>query len=150
MWKVRDTTISKTKYRCYSPTQMVNALLKVRETGAPIKTTARQYDVIEQHEFNKRPKTTQYNRSSQQPGTSGMSKPESTTVTRSEDVESDNDVCCVCNLFTPQEVYKSSSLIFVKWVECDECGHWVHLGFCTEVRVIRRGEKYLCPHCNLI
>ncbi|KAL4226892.1 hypothetical protein ACF0H5_014870 [Mactra antiquata] len=47
MWKVRDTTISKTKYRCYSPTQMVNALLKVRETGAPIKTTARQYGVPE-------------------------------------------------------------------------------------------------------
>ena len=38
---------SKTKYRCYSPTSMEKALEKLRETGAPIKTTAREYGIPE-------------------------------------------------------------------------------------------------------
>ena len=37
----------KIKYRCYSPTSMQNAIQEVRETGAPIKTTAREYGIPE-------------------------------------------------------------------------------------------------------
>ena len=37
----------KIKYRCYSLTSMQNAIQEVRETGAPIKTTAREYGIPE-------------------------------------------------------------------------------------------------------
>lgn len=84
-------------------------------------------DVIHQHENNKSQKKTVSDKSTQQASTSGTSKPRNYPVTRSEDVdsdssESDTDLCCVCNLFTPKEV-SSSSLIFVKWVQCGACEH---------------------------
>ncbi|KAH3737681.1 hypothetical protein DPMN_044274 [Dreissena polymorpha] len=31
----------------------------------------------------------------------------------------DEEKCCVCNLFTPQEVSGATSLIFTKWAQCD-------------------------------
>ena len=37
----------KIKYRCYSLTSMQNAIQEVKETGAPIKTTAREYGILE-------------------------------------------------------------------------------------------------------
>ncbi|XP_053401883.1 uncharacterized protein LOC123566337 isoform X2 [Mercenaria mercenaria] len=47
MWKVRDAKVPQRKYRCYSPTSMVTALEKVRQTGAPVKTTAREFGIPE-------------------------------------------------------------------------------------------------------
>lgn len=62
----------------------------------------------------------------------------------------DDEVCCVCNKFTPDAIRYAVSLVFVKWAECDalNCGHWTHLGFCTETRVVRKGDKFFCPHCK--
>lgn len=60
----------------------------------------------------------------------------------------EEDKCCVCHQFTPQEVRQSVSLIFTKWAQCDLCEHWVHLIYCTETRVVRRGDSFLCPHCK--
>ena len=82
---------------------------------------------------------------------SGVSKPKK-APSRSEDIDSDSfldsdsELCCVCNLFTPREIRNSSSLIIVKWVECSNCGHWVDLGYCTKVRVVRGDDNFLCHH----
>jgi len=43
---------------------------------------------------------------------------------------------------------ESPCLIFTKWVQCDECRDWVHLIYCTEKRVIRKGTGFVCPHCK--
>ena len=56
----------------------------------------------------------------------------------STDIESDmeseileNEKCCVCNKFTPDEVRSSISVIFTKWVECNnrKCLHLTHLKY---------------------
>ena len=72
----------------------------------------------------------------------------------SEDSDvSEEEKCCVCGLWTPKELSRSASIIFTKWVKCDgithgkPCQHWTHLTYCTNVRVIRRGDKFYCPHC---
>lgn len=69
------------------------------------------------------------------------------------DSDDDTEKCCVCGLFQPRELADCVSLTFVKWAECDgmrngqPCRHWTHLCFCSPVRVIRRGDKFFCPHC---
>ncbi|KAH3769545.1 hypothetical protein DPMN_170818 [Dreissena polymorpha] len=68
-------------------------------------------------------------------------------MSESNQDDSDTDVCCVCNLFTSVEVHNIASVVFVKWVQFDKCEKWVHLMFCTQVRIVRRGDKFLCPHC---
>jgi hypothetical protein len=55
----------------------------------------------------------------------------------------DDEKCCVCKLFTPEEVRESPCLIFTKWLHCDQCKHWVHLIYSTEKRVIRKGDVFL-------
>ncbi|XP_053391991.1 uncharacterized protein LOC128554706 [Mercenaria mercenaria] len=70
------------------------------------------------------------------------------------DSDDEQSLCCVCEKFTPTELSKSVSLVFAKWAQCDgmrndlPCMHWVHLIYCTPVRVIRKGDKFLCPHCD--
>jgi hypothetical protein len=61
----------------------------------------------------------------------------------------DEEKCCVCSKFTPEEVRRSTSVIFVKWAQCDNssCGHWVHLKFCSQTKVIRKGDTFYCEHC---
>lgn len=61
----------------------------------------------------------------------------------------EEEKCCVCHKFTPDAIRQSVSIIFTKWVSCDNCPHWVHLAYCTPRRVVRRGDTYLCPHCDL-
>ena len=55
----------------------------------------------------------------------------------------DEEKCCVCKKYTPDEVRYSVSVIFTKWVKCDRvgCPHWAHLKFCTDVSVIRKGTS---------
>ncbi|XP_053401882.1 uncharacterized protein LOC123566337 isoform X1 [Mercenaria mercenaria] len=64
----------------------------------------------------KKPKSqSQKSKSEPQPGPSGTARPVTTSADSdvSLDEESDTDLCCVCNLFTPQEVRQSTSLIFL-------------------------------------
>ena len=61
--------------------------------------------------------------------------------------EDEDEKCCVCGKFTPDAVRYSESVIFTKWVSCDGCNHWTHLIYCTNVRVVRRGDSY-SPHCS--
>ena len=88
---------------------------------------------------------------SQKPGPSHVTFSDSTgedTVDQSEIQEEEK--CCICRQFTPDEVRNSVSLIFTKLVQCsnEDCKHWVHLGYCTPKRVIRRGEVFYCTHCE--
>lgn len=65
-----------------------------------------------------------------------------------DDEISDSEKCCVCKQYTPEAVRQSSTLKFATWVECSTCGHWVHLIYCTDRRVIRKGEQFFCIHCS--
>jgi hypothetical protein len=56
-----------------------------------------------------------------------------------------DEKCCVCKLFTPKEIRESPCLIFTKWLQCDQCKHWVHLIYSTKKRVIKKGDVFLCP-----
>ncbi|XP_052088188.1 uncharacterized protein LOC127725302 [Mytilus californianus] len=89
---------------------------------------------------------------SQKPGTSGVGKCVSDWAIDSES-ESESEIredekCCVCKKFVPEQVRQSSSLIFTKWAQCEKCERWVHLIYCTKVRVIRRGDSFMCVFCE--
>ena len=108
-------------------------------------------DAIIQHESSKTQKGSAAkctsDKSAPKPSSSGTFKPNNLQACRSEDFDSDAsdtaiNVCCVSNLFTPQKERKSSSLIFVKQVECSNREHIAHLVYCTKVRVVRRGDNF--------
>ena len=90
-----------------------------------------------------------------QPSTSGTSRKGKALDILSEDSEgslSDEDIgeeekCCVCKKWEPDEIRGSAYISFVNWAKCDFCPHWTHLKTCTEVRVIRRDSVFRCPHC---
>ena len=89
---------------------------------------------------------------SQKPGTSGVSRCVNEWAIDSES-ESESEIredekCCVCKKFVPEQVRQSSSLIFTKWAQCEKCERWVHLIYCTKVRVIRRGDSFMCVFCE--
>ena len=95
-------------------------------------------------------------KSSPQPSTSGVAIKRggpidlSTPEYSSDSDESipDKEKCCVCKLFHPQETRGCEQLLFTKWAHCDNCPHWVHLQYCTKVRVVRLGDTFICPHCS--
>ena len=73
----------------------------------------------------------------------------------STDDDSETDITheekfCVCKMFTPDEVRFSVSVIFTKWVKCDNigCPHWAHLKYCTDKTVMRSGDIFYCEHCQ--
>ena len=89
----------------------------------------------------------------------GPSRPNVTShVPTDTDSESDNDdqndLCCVCNRFSPPDLLKTS-LRIVNWAQCDgklpngsTCNHWVHTGVCVSaLRLKDRKTDFLCPHC---
>ena len=39
----------------------------------------------------------------------------------------DDTACCVYDKFTPDEVRRSQSAIFTRWVACDQCYYGTHL-----------------------
>lgn len=60
----------------------------------------------------------------------------------------DEELCCVCKRRMPPEIKLAYVLEFARWAQCDECDHWTHLKYCTQVKVIRRESRFLCPHCD--
>lgn len=53
----------------------------------------------------------------------------------SEDISiSGEELCCVCKMSTPDAARNSTSLIFVKWLQCYKCRHWVQINYyiCTQ------------------
>ena len=61
--------------------------------------------------------------------------------------EEDEEPCCVCGYTFPPQLRGISSLVILKWAQCDTCMKWVHLAFCTPVRVVRSNSKFVCPLC---
>ena len=59
----------------------------------------------------------------------------------------EEDKCCVCHTFEAEYLKQCDYVSFVSWGKCDFCPHWTHLKSCTEVRVLRRGSVFRCPHC---
>ena len=88
--------------------------------------------------------------SSPKPSTSSNSKNEGAPInldSSSSDEEDDSEPCCVCNKTFPPQLRGIDTLVIVKWAQCDNCRHWVHLVYCSKVRVVRRGSTFYCKHC---
>ncbi|CAG2254235.1 unnamed protein product [Mytilus edulis] len=90
-------------------------------------------------------------------GTSGLNKDkggpiclENSFSDSDETDDDDGETCCVCNKKSPSEIRQLAGIVFVKWAQCDNdnCRHWTHLQFCSDVRVLRRGDTFFCPHCK--
>ena len=90
-----------------------------------------------------------------QPSTSGINKyGKPIDLVSEEGTESDIDSeiddeekCCVCNKWEPDELKECIYASLVSWGRCDFCSHWTHLKTCSEVRVLRRDSVFRCPHC---
>ena len=67
----------------------------------------------------------------------------------SEEEIGEEEKCIVCKKFSP-DTSKFPFIIIVKWGCCDRCNGWVHLAFCSPVRVLRCGAPFLCPVCESI
>jgi len=91
--------------------------------------------------------------STSQPGPSALPQAKKPRITSYDsdsttaDEETDEEKCIVCKRFSPDHS-KKPHVIIVNWGQCDVCGGWVHLSFCTPVRVIRRGDTFTCPFCT--
>ena len=88
---------------------------------------------------------------SPKPSTSGISGKPTSTSLQHEDMSDDEDdatTCCVCKQKSPPSHNNLQFLKIITWAKCDVCDHWVHLAFCTPVRVVRRHSEFLCPHCD--
>ena len=64
-----------------------------------------------------------------------------------EPPEDDNEVCCVCKCFYVPRKLRDGTLHITQWAQCDSCGHWVHLKYCTPVRVVRKNTEFKCECC---
>ena len=90
-----------------------------------------------------------------EPGTSGLNKKGGPIdLTTPEASESDSDIsdeegacCCVYDRFQPEGFVACDEVVLLKWAQCDLCPHWVHLRFCYETRLIKRGDVFKCPKC---
>jgi hypothetical protein len=63
------------------------------------------------------------------------------------DFEDDGTPCCVCNKHRQDHFNQGYFVEFLKWGQCthDGCCHWVHLKYCSPVRVLRRDDQFTCP-----
>ncbi|KAH3853048.1 hypothetical protein DPMN_095571 [Dreissena polymorpha] len=65
-----------------------------------------------------------------------------------DDALDDTVPCCVCKQITPPDLSLHPHLKIVNWAQCDKCDDWVHLAFCTTVRLVRRQSEFVCPKCE--
>ncbi|MES9879448.1 MAG: helix-turn-helix domain-containing protein [Sedimenticola sp.] len=63
-----------------------------------------------------------------------------------EQIAVDDETCCVCRKSFPDN--SEYDLEFTSWGQCDACSHWTHLKYCSPIRVLRRSDTFLCPHCQ--
>jgi hypothetical protein len=86
------------------------------------------------------------------PNTSGL-KTSRKFLPPKEDVEGDDftdddddnelcNLCCVCKQLQRVEMRNTVGIAFVKWRKCYFCPHWTHLGFSTDVSVLRTLSFY--------
>ena len=60
----------------------------------------------------------------------------------------EDEKCIVCKRFSPDSS-KRPCINIVQWGQNDRCNVWVHLVFCSPVRVIRKGEQFMWPKCDI-
>jgi hypothetical protein len=160
-------TNKETSLTCKKPPTKKRKYLSTIVSGKAI-TEDDMFEAIKEHEAARKPSSTgkgkktsekgkkqnKSNKSDPVPSTSVIRKQtEVFTNVDNDDDGDDNSIdesekCCVCNKFTPDEVRNSVSLVFTKWVQCDKCGHWTHLKYCTNIAVVRRGDHFFCKHCT--
>ena len=89
--------------------------------------------------------------SSPQPGPSHInlmsSMSNEDSANESESQIPDEDKCCVCKRFYAQS-RESYEVYFTQQAWCDICGHWVHLRYCTPIRVVQKETLFTCPCCS--
>lgn len=84
---------------------------------------------------------------SPKPSTSGLHQHlDSFSDDQSEIAE--EDLCCVCKKIQPEAMCLKYTVEFVKWGQCDQCNHWVHLKYCSSVKILRRKDSFFCPCCE--
>jgi hypothetical protein len=76
-----------------------------------------------------------------------LSPEQSLTDSESDVSVEEDDLCCICHDWQPEDLRGCQSVCFVKWGKCDYCPHWTHLKYCTNVTVLRRDSEFRCPHC---
>ena len=91
-----------------------------------------------------------------QPSTSGLNKDHGGPISLVSHNESDSDflddddddgeLCCICHKRRPDGLSNCDFITITKWGKCDSCSHWTYLIYCSNVRVIRCGDKFKCPH----
>ncbi|KAH3781139.1 hypothetical protein DPMN_158964 [Dreissena polymorpha] len=55
-----------------------------------------------------------------------------------EEDEDPSNNCCIFKKFSSPGLDQWDELVIVKWAQCTACGHWCHLRFCLQIRVVRR------------
>ena len=83
---------------------------------------------------------------SPQPGPSRITLYFSDSEMSESDTESnisDSEKCCVC-----KKIYANQTCLSItNWVQCTICSHWVHLKYCTPLRVARKNTTFQCKCC---
>ena len=79
--------------------------------------------------------------------TNSTSKQDDSSDSEESD-EMDREICAVCRKFYPDEFVASGFKKTFLWAQCDACDRWVHLRYCTPVKVLRRGDNFKCPLCT--
>ena len=65
----------------------------------------------------------------------------------SEDELPEKSKCIICKRANP-DWSKKPFIFILNWGQCDKCDGWVHLSFCTPVRILKRGDPFICPIQN--
>ena len=62
--------------------------------------------------------------------------------------ENDSVNCAVCGKWQPDELNLQLQIQLVTWGQCDKCGCWVHLKFCSAIRELNDDDEFRCPRCE--
>ena len=118
---------------------------KSKNVEKPTKSKEKSLEMREQSSKNSRPP-----KSKPKPCTSGVQskhiidQQEEAPLDESQNsTDTEEDMCCVCHKRFPAALSGCTSLVIVKWGQCDQCGHWVHLRYCTSVSVLRRDSEFV-------
>ena len=90
-----------------------------------------------------------------QPGPSRLNnslvEDEEDTPVQTESQIPNDDKCCVCKRFYVARDHTYGTLFITSWDQCcqKDCGNWVHLKFCTKLRVARSGTDFICDCCTI-
>lgn len=90
---------------------------------------------VETNERNKRMRS-EVEFDSERPGPSAIYVDSEFDSDNEAEITAD-ELCCACKKFRPDKLKNGYVLEFTKWVQCTRC-IWVHLGICTEVRVVHQ------------